>query len=208
MRGEFSPWRRLWRCGAQTSSGVGKTQHHDVALGHEDIACAVGVRAGREQCKAAPEERMGGIGDFDFRRIVYEWVVDRGIKVCGRSTESTTMLYWPKRRRHPSFVGNSKPGSKRALWKRANSIPPRQVRPRAARVHFLQSCQHGARVFDEHSTNTTAPQLWGWVSGGTTAEQTAPGEPGTTGARRPAWLVERTEAAKLWRCASHLSRAE
>src|SRR5262252_3522183 len=100
MRGEFSPWRRLWRCGAQTSSGVGKTQHHGVAVGHEDIAYAVGARAGREQCKAAPEERMGGIGDFDFRRIVYEWVVDRGIKVCGRSIGSTIRHSWRKCR-HP-----------------------------------------------------------------------------------------------------------
>jgi hypothetical protein len=64
---------------------VGKTQHHRVAICHEDIAHAVGARAGREQRKAAPEERMGGIGDLDFRRIVYRWVVDRGIKVCARS---------------------------------------------------------------------------------------------------------------------------
>src|SRR6266446_3719470 len=99
MRGEFSPWRRLWRCGAQTGSGVGKTQYHGVAVGHEDIAYAVGARAGREQCKAAPEERMGGIGDFDFRRIVYEWVVDRGIKVCSRSIGSIIRHSWRKCRR-------------------------------------------------------------------------------------------------------------
>src|SRR5215471_9660316 len=86
MRGEFSPWHRLWRCGAQTGSGVGQTQHHGVAVGHEDIAYAVGARAGREQCKAAPEERMGGIDDLDFRPIVYRWVVDRGIKMFNRSS--------------------------------------------------------------------------------------------------------------------------
>src|SRR5215510_8434797 len=98
MRGEFSPWRRLWRCGAQTGSGVGKTQHHGVAVGHEDRAYTVGARAGREQCKAAPEERMGGIGDFDFRRIVYQWVVDRGMKVFDSSTASATHGYWPTSR--------------------------------------------------------------------------------------------------------------
>ena len=65
---------------------MGQTQHHGVAVGDEDIAHAVGARAGREQCKAAPEEGMGGIGDLDFRRVVYQWVVERGIKMCGRLT--------------------------------------------------------------------------------------------------------------------------
>ena len=64
----------------------GKTEDHGVAVGDEDITHAVGARAGREQRKAAPEERMGGIGDLDFRRVVYWWVVDRGIKIFDRST--------------------------------------------------------------------------------------------------------------------------
>ena len=38
----------------------------------------VRVRASREQRKAAPEERMGGIDGLDFRRVVYQWIVDRG----------------------------------------------------------------------------------------------------------------------------------
>ena len=63
---------------------MGKTEDHGVAVGDEDIAHAVGARAGREQRKAAPEERMGGIGDLDFRRVVYRWVVDRGIKMFDR----------------------------------------------------------------------------------------------------------------------------
>jgi hypothetical protein len=58
--------------------------------GDEERAHAVGALAGREQRKAAPEERMGGIGDLDFRRIVYRWVVDRGIKVFNRLTRLTT----------------------------------------------------------------------------------------------------------------------
>jgi hypothetical protein len=73
---------------------LGKTQNHRVAVCNEDIAHAVGARAGREQRKAAPEERMGGIGDLDFRRVVYRWVVDRGIKVFDRSTISTIRLYY------------------------------------------------------------------------------------------------------------------
>jgi RNA-directed DNA polymerase len=27
-------------------------------------------------------------------------------------------------------------------------------------LHFLQSCQHAGRVFDEHSANTTATWVW------------------------------------------------
>jgi hypothetical protein len=29
---------------------------------------------------------MAGVGDLDFRQVVYYWVVDRGIKVFGRLT--------------------------------------------------------------------------------------------------------------------------
>jgi hypothetical protein len=29
---------------------------------------------------------MAGVCDLDFRQVVYRWVVDRGIKVFGRST--------------------------------------------------------------------------------------------------------------------------
>jgi len=29
---------------------------------------------------------MAGVGDLDFRQVVYWWVVDRGMKVFGRST--------------------------------------------------------------------------------------------------------------------------
>src|SRR5262249_4188736 len=96
MRGQFSPWCRLWRCGDETGGHVGQTQHHGVAVGDEDIAHAVGARAGREQCKAAPEEGMGGIGDLDFRRVVYRWVVDRGIKMYGRLTKSIKRRSWKK----------------------------------------------------------------------------------------------------------------
>jgi hypothetical protein len=53
---------------------------------------------------------MGGIGDFDFRRIVYEWVVDRGMKVFNRLTALTMMPCSQKRRHHPPSAGNSKPG--------------------------------------------------------------------------------------------------
>ena len=70
MRGQFSGGLRLWRRREQIGSGLGNTQHHRVAVGHGEIAHTVGPRACGEQDKAAPEERMGGIGDLDFGRIV------------------------------------------------------------------------------------------------------------------------------------------
>jgi hypothetical protein len=33
---------------------------------------------------------MAGVGDLDFRRVIYRWVVERGIKVYGRSIILTT----------------------------------------------------------------------------------------------------------------------
>src|SRR5262249_7700594 len=135
MRGQFSPWLRLWRCGDQAGDRVGKTQQHRVVVGDEDIAHAVGARAGGEQRKAAPEERMGGIGDLDFRRIVSRRVVDRGIKVFNRSIGSTIRPYWPKFKLSPAFADNSKLGFKRVSWKEITSVRPQLERPRAAVVH-------------------------------------------------------------------------
>src|SRR5882724_6671543 len=56
--------------------------------------------------------------------------------------------------------------------------------PREGFVHFLQSCQLFGRVLDEYSTDTTAPQLRGRVSGGPTPESATPCKPLATGARR------------------------
>jgi len=33
---------------------------------------------------------MAGVGDLNFCQVVYRWVVDRGIKVFGRSRISIT----------------------------------------------------------------------------------------------------------------------
>jgi len=91
---------------------VGKTEDHGVAVGDEDITHAVGARAGREQRKAAPEERMGGIGDLDFRQGVSWWVVDRGIKVFGRSTISTIRPYYKSSTPLRASIDASRHGSK------------------------------------------------------------------------------------------------
>jgi hypothetical protein len=70
MRGQFSGWPHLWRWREQIGGGLGNAQHHRVAVGHEEIAHTVGARTCGEQDKAVPEERMSGIGDFDFGRVV------------------------------------------------------------------------------------------------------------------------------------------
>jgi hypothetical protein len=89
MRGKFSQRLGLWRHD-QTGRRLRNPQHHGVAVGHEEIAHTVSARAGGEQCKAAPIQRMAGVGDLDFRRVIYRWVVERGIKVYGRSIILTT----------------------------------------------------------------------------------------------------------------------
>jgi hypothetical protein len=86
MRGKFSQGLGRWRWRDQAGGRLGKTQHHSVTVGDEDIAHAVGARTGREQHEMATEERMAGVCDLDFRRIVYRRVVDRGIKLFDRST--------------------------------------------------------------------------------------------------------------------------
>jgi hypothetical protein len=88
MRGQVRQRLGLWRWHEQAGSRLRNPQHHGVAVGDEDIAHTGGARAGGEQRKAAPVKRMAGVGDLDFRRVVYRWVVDRGIKVCGRLTPS------------------------------------------------------------------------------------------------------------------------
>ena len=90
MRGQFSQRLGLWRWHDQTGGRFGNPQYHGVAVGDEEIAHTGEARAGGEQRKAAPIQRMAGVGDLDFRRVVYRWVVDRGIKVCGRSSISIT----------------------------------------------------------------------------------------------------------------------
>ena len=91
MQGKFRHRGRLGRGQDDLRGGLGNPQHHGVSVGHEEIAHAVGARAGREERKAAPKERMGGIGDLNFRRVVYRWIVERGIKVCDRLTISHMM---------------------------------------------------------------------------------------------------------------------
>ena len=90
MQGKFRHQGRLGRWRDDIRGSLGNPQDHGVTVANEEIAHAVGARAGREQRKAAPEEWMGGIGDLDFRRVVDRWVIDRGIKMFDRLMRSTT----------------------------------------------------------------------------------------------------------------------
>ena len=90
MRGKFREEDRLRRWRDPIRGGLGDPQDHGVAVGDKEIAHAVRARARREQDKTATEERMAGVGDLDFCQVVDRWVVERGIKVFGRSTTSTT----------------------------------------------------------------------------------------------------------------------
>ena len=92
MRGKFREGGRRGRWRDQIRGGLGNPQDHGVAVGDKDIAHAVSARTSREHDKTATEERMAGVGDLDFCQVVYRWVVDRGIKVFGRSTTWTGVL--------------------------------------------------------------------------------------------------------------------
>jgi len=70
MRGKFSQRLGRGRWHDQTGGRLGNPQHHGVAVGDEEIAHTVGARAGGEQRKAAPVQRMAGVGDLDFHQVV------------------------------------------------------------------------------------------------------------------------------------------
>ncbi len=107
MRGKFSQQLGLWRWRDQTGGCLGNPQHHGVAVGDEEIAHTVGARARRDQRKTTPEEWMTGVCDFNFSQVVYQWVVDRGMKLFDPSTTSTMsdsslkrFTTWCKAHRH------------------------------------------------------------------------------------------------------------
>src|SRR5262245_30180651 len=91
MRGKFSERLGLWRWRDQTGGRLGNPQHHGVAVGDEEIAHTVGARASRDQRKTTPEEWMPRVCDFHFSQVVYQWVVDRGMKLFDPSK------MWPMR---------------------------------------------------------------------------------------------------------------
>src|SRR5207249_3612670 len=101
MRGKFREGGRLGRRRDQIRGGLGNSQDHGVAVGDKEIAHAVGARASRDQRKTATEEWMTGVCDFNFSQVVYQWVVDRGMKLFDPLTTLTMDRYWPSCRSSP-----------------------------------------------------------------------------------------------------------
>ena len=64
-----------------------------------------GARASRDQRKTTPEEWMPRVCDFHFSQVVYQWVVDRGMKLFDPLTALTMRPCSPKRRTHPPSAG-------------------------------------------------------------------------------------------------------
>ena len=90
MRGKFRHGSRLRRWRDAIRGGLGNSQDHGVAVGDKEIAHAVGARARRDQGKTATEEWMTGVCDFNFSQVVYQWVVDRGMKLFDPSIQYRT----------------------------------------------------------------------------------------------------------------------
>src|SRR5262245_30318834 len=103
MRGKFSERLGLWRWRDQTGGRLGNPQHHGVAVGDEEIAHTVGARASRDQRKTTPEEWMPRVCDFHFSQVVYQWVVDRGMKLFDPLTKSIKRRSWKKWLQVPSL---------------------------------------------------------------------------------------------------------
>jgi hypothetical protein len=60
----------------------------------------------------------------------------------------------------PAFADNAKLGFKRVSWKEITSVRPQLERPRAAVVHFLQSCKLTDRVLEKHPASAATPRVW------------------------------------------------
>ena len=88
MQGKFRHRGRLGRWRDDICGGLGNPQDHGVTVGDKEIAHAVGARARRDQRKTATEEWMTGVCDFNFSQVVYQWVVDRGMKLFDPLTKS------------------------------------------------------------------------------------------------------------------------
>src|SRR5438128_2635533 len=116
MRGKLSQRLGFWRWRDQTGGCLGNPQHHGAAVGDEEIAHTVGARASRDQRKTTPEEWMTGVCDFNFSQVVYQWVVDRGMKVCARSTTSAMKHYSTSSTPVQDSDAPYVPGSKQESW--------------------------------------------------------------------------------------------
>jgi hypothetical protein len=63
----------------------GKAQAHEAAIGHDDMAEALGRMADGKDREAADVQRVGGVGHLDLFGIGCRWVLERGIMLLSRS---------------------------------------------------------------------------------------------------------------------------
>ena len=67
----------------------GDAKPQGTAIGHHDMAGALGGMAHRQDLEASAEEGMGGVGHLDHFGIERRWVLEGGIKLLSRLTTST-----------------------------------------------------------------------------------------------------------------------
>ena len=66
-------------------------QEHFLPVVHQQGARSGKSRRTRDHRKATAKQWMGGIGDLDFRKVVWDWVLEGGIKTIDRLTIWTTV---------------------------------------------------------------------------------------------------------------------
>src|SRR6266705_6863249 len=135
MRGKFRHGSRLRRWRDAIRGGLGNAQDHGVAVGDKEIAHAVGARARRDQRKTTPEEWMTGVCDFNFSQVVYQWVVDRGMKLFDPSTQSSKRRSWKKWLQVPSLPDPYGNGSRQELQIKKPSCQHKKVPRKEGSYH-------------------------------------------------------------------------
>ena len=87
--GEFSAERCRLR-GGEIGNLDGKTEAHEVSIGHDDMARALrGMTDGKDP-ESPPVERVARVGHLDLLGLWRKWVLEGGIKLGTRLTPSIT----------------------------------------------------------------------------------------------------------------------
>ena len=69
----------------------GDAQPEGTAIGHHDMAGALGGMADRQDLEASSVQGMGGVGHLDEFGIERRWVLEGGIMLLSRSIISITL---------------------------------------------------------------------------------------------------------------------
>ena len=68
----------------------GDAKPQGTAIGHDDVAGALGRMADRQDLEASAEQGMGGVGHLDHFGIELRWVLEGGIMLLSRLIRSAT----------------------------------------------------------------------------------------------------------------------